>query len=107
MAALASPSGAGVLLAGSGGMTLDVERIPGSTLLSHLARVPGERGGSEGKGENVDVSSRLKAGSLKSIDGRFSLLPLSAPWPLPLARWFGPPGGAVEVTKRFYWSYDQ
>jgi beta-galactosidase len=106
LASLASPSGAGVLLAGSG-MTVDLENVGATTILSHLALVPGERSNNEGKGENVDVSSRLKAGSVKNIAGKFTLLPLGGHWPKPLTNWFGSPGDRVGVTKPFLRSYDQ
>jgi beta-galactosidase len=106
LASLASPSGAGVLLAGSG-MTVDLENVGATTILSHLALVPGERSNNEGKGENVDVSSRLKAGSVKNIAGKFTLLPLGGHWPKPLTNWFGSPGDRVGVTNPFLRSYDQ
>jgi beta-galactosidase len=106
LASLANPSGAGILLGGSG-MTLDIERVNDTTILSHLALVPGERSSDEGKGDNVDVSSRIKAESIKTVTGKFRLLPLSADWPEPLTKWFGLPGERVEVKKAYFRSYDQ
>ncbi len=105
LASVAAPSGAGVLLAGDV-MTVDLENKEGATILSHLALVPGERSASE-TGENVDISSRLKASAIQSISGRFTLLPLSAEWPRPLATWFGPASSRVAVKKPFLRSYDQ
>ncbi len=106
LAAFAQPSGPGVLLSGER-MTLDLENKDGATILSHLALVPGERSTNEGQGENVDISSRLKASSIKSISGRFILMPLSNEWPSHLAAWFGAPGTRVPVTRPFTRSYDQ
>ena len=88
-------------------MTLDLERVNDTTFLSHLALVPGERSSDEGKGDNVDVSSRIKAESIKVVAGKFRLLPLGAGWPEPLTRWFGLPGERVETRKPFFRSYDQ
>ena len=55
----------------------------------------------------MDVSSRLKAESIKVIAGKFKLLPLSAGWPESLTKWFGSPGERVETRKPFFRSYDQ
>lgn len=106
LASLVSPSGTGVLLAGRDVMTVDVENVGEATILSHLALVPGERSGREGKGENVDVSSRIKAASIKRISGRFRLLPLVG-WPETLSKWLGSPNEHAEVKKPFLRSYDQ
>jgi len=114
LVSLASSSGVGVLLSGSG-MTLDLENIADTTILSHLALVPGHKGGDEqgqkgsgmDKNENVSISSRLKASSIKSITGKFTLLPLGTDWPKPLTRWFGSPVARVEAKKPFIYSYDQ
>lgn len=109
MAALTNPSGAGVLWSGRG-MTLDLENLADTTIVSHLAQVPGPK---EGKGsgvdknENVSISSRLKASSLKSIKGCFTLLPLDKDWPKPVTKWFGHPGARVGVKRPFLHSYDQ
>ncbi len=106
LALLAQPAGPGLLLVGSR-LTVDLEKQGEATILSHLACVPGERGAQEGQGENVDISSRLKAASLNTISGRFILLPLSSEWPGPLVRWFGAPDRRVPVLKPFLRSYDQ
>jgi hypothetical protein len=95
-----------VLVAGNR-TTVDLENVDGTTYFSHLALVPGEAGSDEGKGENTSVSSKLKASSIKSIEGKFELLPLSADWPEPLKKWLGSPGERVEVRKPFLRSYDQ
>ncbi len=111
-ASLANPSGTGVLLAdwkgaqAPRGMTVDMENVNDTTVFSHLALVPGERSSNEG-GENVDVSSRIKAESIKSIAGQFTLLPLGADWPEPLTKWIGSPYTRVETKKPFLRSYDQ
>lgn len=105
LAFLANPSGAGVLLGGSG-ITIDLENKGHTTIFSHLALVPGERSSNE-DGENVDVSSRIKADSVKSIAGKFKLLPLGAGWPEPLTQWFGSPNTRVKTTKPFLRSYDK
>ena len=105
LAAMTDPAGSGVLLAG-GRMTLDLENVDGATRLSHLARVPGERSGG-GKGENVDVSSRLKADDKAGFEGRFIVLPVSAPWPALLAKWFGAPGRPADVKRLYLSSYDR
>ncbi len=105
LACLASPSGAGVVMGGNG-MTVDLETKEDTTILSHLALVPGERSSNEA-GENVDVSSRLKAGAIKSIAGKFQMLPLSASWPELLTNCFGLPGERIETRKPFFRSYDQ
>jgi beta-galactosidase len=106
LAFLANPYGAGILLAGTN-MTVSVDYLNSTTILSHLALVPGQATGNENKGENVDNKSEIKAGSVKSISGKFTLLPLSTVWPTPLANWFGLPGEHVEIHKRFFHSYDQ
>lgn len=106
LAAFTQPSGPGVLLGGND-LTLDLEKLDDTTILSHVALVPGQKGGNENRGENVDISSRLKAPSIKTISGRFTLLPLSPDWPKPLTAWFGSPSDRVPVLKPFLRSYDQ
>ncbi len=106
LASLASPSGPGVLLSGSG-MTVDMENLQDTTIFSHLALVPGGTSSNEGKGENVDISSHLKAPSIQSIAGQFTLLPLGANWPAPLTQWFGSPSARVKTLKPFIHSYDR
>lgn len=105
LASIANISGCGVLLNGSG-MTLDLENTADATILSHLALIPGETA-AENEGEKVDFSSRIKASTIKSIVGQFSLLPLAAPWPKELISWFGLPDERVEIKKPFIQSYDQ
>lgn len=107
LAAMANPSGAGLLLAGGVDMTIDLENVDGATLLSHLAVVPGAKGGDEGKGDGASVSSRIKASSVKRIAGTFTLLPLGAEWPKGLAGWIGSPAERVEVRRPFLRSYDR
>jgi beta-galactosidase len=105
LASLASPSGTGILLGGTG-VTVDMENRGDTTIFSHLALVPGEKSSNEG-GENVDISSRIKASSVKSIAGKFRLLPLSPRWPEPLTKWLGSPGDRIDTKKPFLHSYDQ
>jgi len=105
-ASLAAPSGTGVLLAGDG-LTVDLENKDGATILSHLAAVPGGYATNEGQGEKIDMSNRLAADQLRSIEGSFTLLPLSPAWPRPLATWQGAPSERVPVLKPFLRSYDQ
>lgn len=104
---LTRPQGDGVLLADGNSITIDVEDKGDATILSHLALVPGEEGNSADQGENVDVSSRLKADSIKEVAGKFTLVPLSSKWPQALKTWFGEPGEPVEVRKPFLRSYDR
>jgi beta-galactosidase len=105
LASLANPSGAGVLMGGSG-MTVDMENKEEAIIFSHLALVPGESSSNE-DGENVDISARINAATIKSIAGQFKLLPLGTNWPQPLMAWFGSPNARVKVTKPFLRSYDQ
>jgi len=95
-----------VLLAGDG-LTVDLENKDGATILSHLAAVPGGYATNEGQGEKIDMSNRLAADQLRSIEGSFTLLPLSPAWPRPLATWQGAPSERVPVLKPFLRSYDQ
>lgn len=106
LALLVNTSGSGVLLAGTD-MTIDVENLDDTTVLSHLALVPGEKSNSDGKSENVDVSSRIKSGSIKSITGKFNLLPLEPDWPNSLTKWIGSPTERVATKKPFIHSYDR
>ena len=88
-------------------MIIDLENLNDKTILSHLAQVPGYKNSTEDEGENVSVASRLKASSVKSITGKFTLLPLATTWPEPLTKWLAAPGERVEVKKPFLRSYDQ
>ncbi|MFT4047894.1 MAG: glycoside hydrolase family 2 TIM barrel-domain containing protein [Solimonas sp.] len=106
IAVLSNAAGAGVLM-GGGELTVDLEDTGERTLLSQLALVPGERSSEQAKGENVDVSARLKAGAITHIAGRFMLLPVGSQWPAPLRRWMGEPDASVQVNKPFYSSYDR
>ncbi len=104
--ALSRHDGTGVLLNGTS-MTIDLEKIGDETILSHLCAVPGVKAGHESRGENVEISSRLKASSLKRIAGEFTLLPLNAQWSEPLASWLGQPSECATVTPGYFHSYDQ
>lgn len=106
LAALGSPAGAGLLFAGTN-LTLDVEETPAGTQLTHLAVVPGEHGDDEGKGENVNVSSRLRMSGRKRFLGSFILLPLGDTWPQALTDALGRPGDAAKPFKPFLRSYDR
>lgn len=109
LATFARPTGSGLLMSGTN-MTLDLECLADTTILSDLAQVPGPK---EGKGsgvdknENVSISSRLNASSLRSISGKFTLLPLANVWPKLLKDWLGSSGARTKVTKPFIHSYDQ
>jgi beta-galactosidase len=105
IASLAAPSGAGVLLAGHG-MTIDLEKKEGVTILSHVSVVPLEHEATV-VGVNVDVSARVPSEAIKSISGSFVLIPHSADWPAPLRAWFGSPTDRVDVLTPFLRSYDQ
>lgn len=104
---LTEPKGAGILLTDGSAGTIDVEDKGDFTIVSHLSLVPGEEGNSADQGENVDVSSRLKADSINEVGGQFTIVPLSSKWPQSLKTWFGEPGEAVEVKKPFLRSYDR
>ncbi len=105
-ASLANPSGAGILLAGAR-MTVDLENQDQTTILSQLSLVPGENGAREDKADVEKIGSRLKVDSIKEIAGKFTLLPLDASWPEPLAKWLGPPSELAKPNKPFLRSYDQ
>jgi beta-galactosidase len=105
-ASLADHSGTGVLLIGNG-MTLDLEKVNDTTLFSHVALVPGAASADEGKSDTADAASKIKAASIKNIEGKFTLLPLGANWPEPLKKWFGSPEEQASVHKAFLHSYDQ
>jgi len=100
LALLTTQAGAGVLLAGTN-MDIAVENATNSIILSHNAMIAG-RGN---KRSNAEFE--VKADSVKSISGQFTLLPLGTDWPAPLTNWFGKPGGRVEIQKPFFRSYDQ
>jgi beta-galactosidase len=106
VAFLADPSGAGVLLAGTN-MTVTVDYLHGTTIFSHVGLLPGQPSDSKNKGENVENKSEIKATSVKSISGKFTLLPLATDWPAVLTNWFGRPGERAEIRKRYFHSYDQ
>ncbi|MFT3782087.1 MAG: glycoside hydrolase family 2 TIM barrel-domain containing protein [Nibricoccus sp.] len=105
-ASIANPDGVGVLLSGDR-LTVDVENKGETTVFSHVALVPGEKNTSDGKGDNVEISSRLNAAAIKEIAGEFTLLPLDAIWPRPLMAWLGQPSDRVKVNKPFLSSYDR
>jgi beta-galactosidase len=106
VAFLADPSGAGILLAGTN-MTVSVDYLDGTTVFSHVGLLPGQPSGTKNKGENVENKSEVKATSVKSISGKFSLLVLAPDWPAVLTNWFGGPGERTEMHKRYFHSYDQ
>jgi beta-galactosidase len=106
LAFLASPSGSGVLLAGTN-MTVSLDYEKDVTIFSHVALVPGQGSGASSNGENIENKSEVKAESVKRIAGRFTLLPLNSTWPDRLTNWFGSPAEKVAVNKRYYHSYDQ
>lgn len=105
-ASLASPTGSGLVLGGAAGMTVDLEVGREATVLAHLAIVPGDRSTNE-EGENVDVSSRINAASIKQIRGGFKLLPVGRTWPKTLTGWLGSPDARADVMKPFVRSYDR
>lgn len=107
LALLTRPQGDGLIIMGADPITIDVENKKDMIILSHLALVPGEEGNSADQGENVDVSSRLKADSIDKVAGRFTLVPLNRSWPHSLVSWFGDPEKRVETKKPFLRSYDQ
>jgi beta-galactosidase len=100
LALLSSPAGAGILVAGPK-MDLALENRAAETLLSHNALVAG-RGN-----KNVFPETRLDAGAVKSIAGKFTLLPLAAGWPPSIQRWFATLAGPGSTEKPFIRSYDQ
>ncbi|MFT4176601.1 MAG: glycoside hydrolase family 2 TIM barrel-domain containing protein [Luteolibacter sp.] len=106
LASLVNSRGEGILM-GGGLMTVDMGNRSDQTIFSHLALLPGRKSSNEGKGENVDVSSRLKVGSIKRIRGSFELKILSTEWPEPLVSWLGSPAEKAELKKPFSYSYDQ
>jgi beta-galactosidase len=106
LAFLARPAGAGVLLAGPK-MIVTVDYQAGATIFSHVGLLPGQSGDSQGKGENVENKSEVKAESVKKISGEFRLLPLTTAWPAPLTTWFGAPGTPAKIRPRYLHSYDQ
>lgn len=106
LATLAQPSGAGLLLLGEG-MTVDLEKKEGCTILSYVSSVPGDQASAAARADYVDISANLKAESLAEISGHFTLLPLGTEWPAPLGRWFAARRGPVNVFKPYLHSYDQ
>jgi len=100
LALLTTRSGAGVLLVGTN-MDIAVENSTNSIIISHNAIIAG-RGNKGGEPE-----TQLKAAEIKQIAGRFTMLPLTGPWPSPLKKWFGEPGERCPLQKPFYRSYDQ
>ncbi len=100
LALLTGKSGAGVLLAGTN-MDVAVENTANEIIFSHNARVAGR--GNKGSAPETKV----KASSLKHLNGEFTLVPLADTWPLKLRRWFGNLPQTTEVQKPFYRSYDQ
>ena len=100
LALLSSPAGQGVLM---GGLKMDValEHRTAETLLSHNALVAG-RGN-----KNVAPETKLEARDVKSIAGRFTLMPLAGGWTPSLQRWFATLAGPGSIEKPFLRSYDQ
>jgi len=99
LALLTNPAGAGVLLGGRD-MDVAVERAGENTILSHNAVL-------SGRGTKfVAPDTLIKAESAPHLAGKFTLLPLAAGWPAPLAAWFGEPG-ATQPFQPYYHSYDQ
>ena len=100
LAILAAPGGEGILVSGQQ-MDVAVENTPAGIILAHNALVAGR--GNKG----MEPETVLKAAEIREISGNFTLLPLTAPWPASLTRWFGPANRTCEVSKPFYRSYDQ
>jgi beta-galactosidase len=100
LALLTSKAGAGVLVGGTN-MDVAVENVAGGILFNHNARVSGR--GNKGGAPEV----KIKAPSLKRLNGEFTLVPLAAEWPASLRRWFGSTAHTAEMQKTFYRSYDQ
>jgi len=113
LALLTSASGEGLLLAADG-QTVSVEHRGALNLLTHVSE-GGKNSKSKAKDEDkvsakdegVDNKSDFKASSLKSISGRFVLIPLGKEWPAPLRSWFGASGRQAETLHPFLRSYDQ
>ena len=99
LAALASPAGPGLLLAGAP-MDVAVENSAG-VIVSHNAQVSGR--GNKGS----DPETSLKADSVKHIAGKFTLVPLGSIWPPLLTSWLGHAGDSATPFQPFYHSYDQ
>ena len=106
LASLASLAGPGIMVAGEG-MTVSVEKRPNETLFSHIALVAGQRSDLSGSGENVENTTEIKAASIKSISGKFTLIPLNKDWPKPMLSWFGPAQLKVNPFNPFLRVYDQ
>jgi beta-galactosidase len=100
LAALTRKSGVGVLLVGTN-MDIAVENTANEIIFSHNAMVAG-RGNKGGAPE-----TKVKASSLKQLNGEFTLVPLAAEWPPILTRWFASPAEPRGVQRPFYRSYDQ
>jgi len=111
LAFLSTPGGAGLLLTGDE-MTVSVEHRGDATLFSHIAS-SSEKGAKDkdskdkDTGENVANKASFSASSVKSISGKFTLVPLGDKWPASLQRWFGKPGAATPAQPRFFRTYDE
>jgi hypothetical protein len=82
-------------------MDLALENRAAETLLSHNALVAG-RGN-----KNVFPETKFDASEIKSIAGKFTLIPLAASWPPSFQRWFAPVAGPGSIEQPFFRSYDQ
>jgi beta-galactosidase len=106
LAALMSLGGPGLMIAGDK-LTVSVEKREAETIFSHIALVAGAGSDPNGSGENVETKTDIKAASIKSIDGKFTLMPLSKDWPKPLLAWFGSPSTKANRFNPFLRVYDQ
>jgi beta-galactosidase len=106
LAFLAKPTGAGVLIAGKN-MTVSVDYKAEETMFSHIGLLPSKANETSAKEENVTNKSSVEAKSVKSIAGKFTLLPLNPDWPAVLNNWFGAPATPAVLRKRYIHSYDQ
>ena len=100
LAALVSPDGAGILLVPGTPADVAVENSATGVILSHNAIIAGR--GTKFVGPDMFP----KAESTAHIAGRFTLLPLSVHWPVPLAAWLGAPA-LEQPFQPYFHSYDQ
>ena len=106
LAGLADAKGTGVFMAGEK-LTVSVEKREGETVFSHVALIPGQRLDRKETGENVENKAEIKTSSIKSISGKFVLLPVGRRWPEPMVQWFGAAETLAVPFKPFLRAYDQ
>lgn len=109
LACLSDPAGRGVLVGGDD-VIFSFDNRGAETVVTHVAsdaRSFDKKDDTPKKPEAWEPGSATGGPPPVAIKGAFTLVPLTGPWPEPLAAWFGPAGDRAVVHRPFLHVYDQ